>query len=219
VNGRASAKALEAETALLVLRGRTRVRLGRLTLALIRPRHLAAGFCLLLLAWVASPYYTVWRLSQAIAAGNAAPLERLVDWPSVRAGLKHDVADGLLGVAAPQVAAANTLPPFGASFVAGIAGSAIDDEITPTNVVAALHAPMAGQDAADGPRIGWHAIRWAFFRGLRVFDVSLLYPGGEPGEQKLRIRLSFQGTSWKVTRVWVPQDLMDRLDEAEAPHT
>ncbi len=72
-------------------------------------------------AYVAYPYITLYRLGEAIRGADAATLETLVDWPSVREGIKEDICDLVVDDGETQRGA--KLPPFGASFMRGIASS------------------------------------------------------------------------------------------------
>ena len=81
------------------------------------------------IAYVAYPYVALYRLGSAIRSADAATLEVLVDWPAVREGIKEDVCDLAAENSNPKATA--DLPPFGASFVRGIASSSIDQKVTP----------------------------------------------------------------------------------------
>ena len=78
------------------------------------------------LSYAAYPYVTICRLGLALRAGDAAALQALVDWPSVREGLKEDICD----LALDEPGDGTGLRPFGASFIRGIATSAIDRAVT-----------------------------------------------------------------------------------------
>ena len=68
----------------------------------------------------------------------------MVDWYSVREGIKEDICD--LVIDQPQQAQdGGQLPPFGAGFVRGIATNVIDKQVTPEALVAAAQQPEAEQ--------------------------------------------------------------------------
>ncbi len=172
-----------------------------------------------LLAYAATPYLTLYRLASSIRRGDAVALESLVDWDQVREGIKEDVCDTVFDEPSPGAGTAtkdaDALPPFGFSFVRGIAGSAIDENVTPAGVVMAasqfeavspsgrsLAAPAGG--AASQPRIVW-----AFFASPTVFHVELLPPSEAGfGRDRIRIRMDFGLTGWKVTRAWLPASML-----------
>src|ERR1700730_472668 len=86
------------------------------------------------------PYVTLYRLGQAIRSGDAATLETMVDWGSVREGIKEDICDLVIDQP-PQEQADGKLPPFGAGFVRGIATNVVDRQVTPEALVAAAQGP------------------------------------------------------------------------------
>lgn len=182
-------------------------------------------------AYAALPYVTLFRLGQAIRNGDAAALAKLVDWDGVREGLKEDICDEVLddtpapaasagqpvqiaesGGHAPRSEAA--LPPFGSGFVQGIASNMIDENVTPDALAAAAHAQTVGHTpgaaaapAAEEPQ---PRIVWAFFDGPQTFTVLLQPPGNDVGP--IRIRMALRGGSWKVTRAWLPHELLVRAN-------
>lgn len=157
--------------------------------------------------YAAYPYVALYRLGDAIRSGDAPALQRLVDWPSVREGIKEDICDQVLDQPA-AVASGKELAPFGASFMRGMAVNAIDQAVTPEGLVAAVQAPARMHMPAHmGADVG---IGWAFFSGLTTFDVSLVVPGQK---QPVRLRMELRHGRWQVHRVWLPDDL---LQEANA---
>jgi hypothetical protein len=152
-------------------------------------------------AYVASPYVALYRLGSAIQTANAATLESLVDWPAVREGIKEDMCDLAAEDSNPK--ASGELPPFGASFVRGIASNAIDQAITPQ---ALLAAAGASEPVRPSPRGADVHVNWAFFDGPTTFLVSL-QPRGQADPIKLEMDL--RDGAWRVQRVWLPADLLE----------
>ena len=101
------------------------------------------------LAYGVYPYVTLYRLGQAIRSGDAVRLETMVDWASVREGIKEDICDLVIDQP-PQEQADGKLPPFGAGFVRGIATNVVDRQVTPEALVAAAQRPDAPSDARCG---------------------------------------------------------------------
>lgn len=152
--------------------------------------------------YVAYPYVTLYRLDEAIRGADAATLETLVDWPSVREGIKEDICD--LVVDDPDPQKATHLPPFGASFVRGIAANTIDQKVTPQAIVAATVAPPAAKQAATRPGADVH-VEWAFFESPTTFAVDLRPQGlAEPIRLEMRLRKG----AWQIRRVWLPAELL-----------
>lgn len=153
-------------------------------------------------AYVAYPYVTLFRLGVAIRTADSATLEKLVNWPAVREGIKEDVCD-LGGIGGPA-AQKGSLPPFGASFVRGIAGNAIDQAVTPQALVAATTVTATRPAATPAPGADVH-VTWAFFDSPTTFQVSLQAPGqGEP----IRMEMSLRDGEWRIQRVWLPPELL-----------
>ncbi len=154
------------------------------------------------LSYAAYPYVTLYRLGTAIRSGDAETLQGLVDWPAVREGIKEDICDQVLDQPAEARSGAQ-LPPFGASFVRGIATNAIDQAVTPEALVAAVNTPEVPPAT---PRRGADvAVDWAFFDGPTSFAVNLRVPGqAEP----IRLQLELRHARWQVRRVWLPEELL-----------
>lgn len=152
-------------------------------------------------SYVAYPYVTLFRLGEAIRHGDAATLQTLVDWPAVREGIKEDICDLVLDH--PQMASASGgLPPFGSSFVRGIAASSIDRAVTPEALVAAVSTPPRTPTPPNGADVH---VSWAFFEDPTVFAVNLTAPGqAEP----IKLQLELRHGQWRVHRVWLPADLL-----------
>lgn len=155
-------------------------------------------------AYAAYPYVTLYRIGHAIRGGDARTLETLVDWPSVREGIKEDICDYV--VDDPGSKAGNSLPPFGASFMRGIASSSIDRTVTPQALAAAGSngAAHAKQPAAEMRGADVH-VEWAFFDSPTTFQVDLKAPGQT---QPIRMEMTMHHGEWRVDRVWLPVDLL-----------
>ncbi len=157
------------------------------------------------LSYAAAPYITLYRVGNAIRAGDARALETLVDWPSVREGIKEDVCDLVIDTPATATVrqAGAELPPFGASFMRGIASNAIDQAVTPQALLSA-----AGDRArhATAQRRGADVhVQWAFFESPGSFLVNLHAAGQmEP----IRIEMTLRRGAWRIDRVWLPADLL-----------
>lgn len=166
--------------------------------------------------YAGGPFLTLWRLSQALDCGDVAALDALVDWDAVRQGLKDDIAEGVIGMSQQALEDSNTLPPFGASFVSGIAGSEVDHAVTPQgllHVTRSLDQPPPGPIALAAPPFpaaAFPAIVAAGFSAPTEFDLRLRAACQDAAEPPLHVRLAFRAGRWRVVRIWVPQDLMDR---------
>jgi hypothetical protein len=151
------------------------------------------------IGYAAYPYVTLLRLGLAIRTANAGTLESLVDWPSVREGIKEDVSD--YGATATVQKASDALPPFGASFVRGIASNAIDQAVTPEALARAVGLDVHEKTAAPaGVRV-----EWAFFDTPTRFMVDLhTASSNEP----IRLEMDLEHGAWEVERVWLPHSML-----------
>src|SRR5215472_17301458 len=144
-------------------------------------------------AYCVYPYVTLYRLGQAIRNGDAARLEAMVDWNSVREGIKEDICDFVIDQ--PREAQDDgALPPFGAGFVRGIATNVIDKRVTPEALVAAAQQPEAKQETS-GDAV---QVTWAFFAGPSTFVVDLSALGQS---DPIRLQMDLRDGSGYVTRV------------------
>jgi hypothetical protein len=156
-------------------------------------------------SYAAYPYVTLYRLSQAVRTGDAAALQTLVDWPSVREGIKEDICDNVADDPAATVSGGK-LPPFGASFVRGIAANAVDQRVTPEALVVMTQPPAPGPRAPQVARQeSPMQVNWAFFDDPTHFTVSI-NALGQPASIRLEMRLKDAG--WQVTRIWLPPALL-----------
>lgn len=171
-------------------------------------KRIVAAVAVVCVAYVAWPYVTLFRLGLAIRHGDAAALETLVNWDGVREGIKEDICDNMLDEPTAHVASGeNRLPAFGSSFVRGIAGNAVDENVNPQALVSAAHAA----EPATPPHAAAEAnpsIAWAFFDGPESFLVLLRQPGAQPGDEPIRIQLQLRHGAWKVTRAWLPREML-----------
>ena len=159
----------------------------------------------LLTAHVASPYAATWRMWQAARAGDADTLSALIDWQQVRSALKQDIADGIVGMRTQELVASNTLAPFGSSFMAGIAGSIVDRDVTPEHLAIALRGLRQDDRATDQG-----AISYAFFSSPTEFELALRAPGQDDDDPPLRLKMAWHNFGWHIVRAIVPQDLMEQ---------
>jgi hypothetical protein len=151
-------------------------------------------------AYVAYPYFTLYRLGTAIRGADAAALESLVNWPAVREGIKEDLCD--LVTDTPAAKTSGDLPAFGTSFMRGIASSAIDQAVTPQALLAATMPIPASRPAPRGADVH---VSWAFFDSPTTFVVSFQTPGqSEP----VKMEMDLKAGAWRVQRVWLPAEML-----------
>lgn len=163
-------------------------------------------------AYAAYPYVTLYRLGMAIKTADAATLESLVNWPAVREGIKEDVCD--LAIDDPGQKSGADLPPFGASFMRGIASHTIDQAVTPqalldvttASTLPASTLPASTLSASPQPARGADVhVDWAFFDGPTTFLVSLHAPGQT---EPVKLEMDLRQGEWRIQRVWLPAELL-----------
>jgi hypothetical protein len=154
-------------------------------------KSLVAAALVLGVTYLSSPYAALYHLSQDLQAGDVDAVRGDVDWDQVRAALKQDVAAQITGVKVTAVAQRNELPPFGASFVQGVASHVVDQAVTPEALCAAMHGPGAGHMHMGGQG-------WGMFDGPASF-VAHLRSAASP--QPITLRMRLEGAQWKVTSV------------------
>lgn len=151
-------------------------------------------------AYAAYPCVTLYRIDNAIHAGDAATLRTLVDWPAVREGIKEDICDNVTDD--PEMTGSGgKLPAFGASFVRGIASNSVDQQITAEGLVDMTRHHVTGE-ARRGSAMQVH---WAFFSDPTNFIVSV-EASGQP--EPIKLQLSLKDATWQVTRIWLPPGLL-----------
>ena len=154
-------------------------------------------------AYALYPYVTLYRLGQAVRHGDATELQSMVDWTSVREGIKEDICD--LAVDQPEAPQTGAqLPPFGSGFVRGIATNTVDKRVTPEALAAAAQHPEAKPPIPASSV----TVNWAFFAGPSAFLVDL----GTGHATQIRLQMDLRDGAWHVTRVWLPPEMLGAAD-------
>jgi hypothetical protein len=128
----------------------------------------------------------------------------MVNWDSVREGIKEDICDMVVDQPA-QAKTGGQLPPFGAGFVRGIATNVIDKQVTPEALAKAARGPET-KEVATGADV---QVSWAFFASPSTFVVDLNAPGQS---SPIRLKMDLREGAWHVTRVWLPPDLLSQAN-------
>ena len=169
---------------------------------------------------IVAALYTAWplvagfRLRQAIRARDVAALERVVDWPLLRANLKPRLAGAINESAAQSGTIASALKRAVGSVVTG---PAVNTLVTPANLGRLLASrafllekfpgstkPGAGAPAdadpeeADDP-MPPRRLRWAFFESPTRFRVETVHPQIAPN--RMAATLALEDFSWKLVDI------------------
>ena len=148
--------------------------------------------------WFGYPYVTLYRLGIAVRQSDASTLQALVDWYAVREGLKEDICDMVLDEPTPRPA--NELAPFGAGFVRGMTGNALDHAVTAERFALISHSDF---DPHENPA----RVEWAFFNNPTEFSVNVRAAGSA---EPIRMVMEFRNMRWQVRRVWLPNEILER---------
>ena len=191
----------------------------------MRKISLWLGFSALLLPglYIAYPYYTVHRLGQALDSGDRVALEALVDWQSLRQGLKDDL-NALLADA--MVAGGATDEPGGllARGLATMLGPTlidrtVDSYLTPAGVARLavnggqieLGAETERAEEKPGSEPGRNGaitdqidVTYAFFSTPDTFRIDVVN-ADQPEKEPLVAILQLRGLSWRLTRLILPE--------------
>lgn len=181
-------------------------------------RVFVAGLLALVAAWLlylASPYYALYRLGQAVEAGNVAEVTSRVNVRALRFSLAKQVASEIVasesnhGIATPDAERA-------AGAALALADPLLDDFVTPSGVARLLRAGAPGSAggsafARDGVDLDdlddfLGASSWRGFR-----NVYFLLPPGEPPGSRFRLQLRLGQMTWRVVSLELPDDVRRRI--------
>ena len=144
-----------------------------------------------LAAYVAWPYYAVWRLEQAVILEDRQALDRLVDLEAVRDQIKHRLNKE---VDSTGVDVSNAFVDWLQDGIRRMGAGAIDRLVTLEWVRQQLlskNGPDQGPGFVD-------QVTYAFFERPDAFLIRV----GELGEDPVHVRLTLSGFSWRVTALY-----------------
>ncbi|MEP6956489.1 MAG: DUF2939 domain-containing protein [Chthoniobacterales bacterium] len=179
-------------------------------------RLLGSLLVLLLLIYLASPYYSFWRFTQVLRSNDRSRMEQYVDFRSVRDSLKQQLR-AKVPLRDESQSAERKQDPF-AGLVERLAPALIDQLVdafvTPDGLAALIADPQvareakeknpgalsreasgAGKDAAR--EFGWGDVRYAFFTGPRDFLIDV---------HGTKLRYRFSKFHWLLQSVELPLD-------------
>ena len=181
------------------------------------------GRRLAIAAGIIAAVYTAWplmaglQLRQAIRTRDVAALERVVNWPLLRANLKPRLAGAIKDSAAQSGTIGSALKRAVGSIVGG---TAVDTLVTPANLgrllasrafllekfpgTAKPGAAPPKPPAADDPEevddpMPPRRLRWAFFESPTRFRVEAAHPKIAP--DRIAATLALEGFAWKLIDV------------------
>lgn len=165
-----------------------------------------AGFAA---AWLASPLWAAYQLTEAVERRDAEAISRHVDFPAFRASLKDQASARLLSRLEAETGLGGELGGLGRvlapSLAPGLVSGLVDAAVTPDMVAAIIETgespltPDGRRREGGGERRGEVKRAWSY-RGLNLFAVTLSRDD-EP-EEKLALLLERRGLfDWKLAGV------------------
>lgn len=177
-----------------------------------RRRWIVWALLLLLALYIASPYYAFWRFTVALRSGDAAQLERAVDFAAVRKSMKQQLNVRIAALRPQNPKRQKMFDTLSDALGSQVVDSLLDAYLTPEGLAAFLANPKVPGDTpapptdaapsgnapaiapenpaqAMGRRVNWSNVHYAFFTGPRDFLVDV-------AGTKLRFR--FNGLRWRV---------------------
>ena len=169
-----------------------------------RPRRRAKliiiSLVALLLVYVASPYYSLWRFGETLRANDMNALAARVDFPEVRGSLKKQIREHFFALRPTKKddLVSQLLTASGPSLLDQL----IDAYVTPDGLATIISNPapiknassFASLSASAGERreIDWSKARRAFFTSPRDFAAD---------HEGITLRFRFNGLRWKLREI------------------
>lgn len=169
------------------------------------PGLLAVGVVVSVAAWGLAPVFVGHAVMRAADRGDEAALERLVDFPALRASLKEELTDEAVAqVRRDPRLADKGLGGLGAMLAPMLVSGVVDVAVTPQGVAAMVSTARApsGRDEAQGPpHDGGTDLHKAWgYRDFNTFAVTLT--DRERPDRSLALLLQRRGLFvWKLAAV------------------
>ena len=166
-------------------------------------RRVLPVVAILLAAYAGYPYLTLYWLDQALLNGDQAALERLVDFPQVRADLRAEVKAQVLDKAQEIKEKRPILGTFGEAltklFAPDLVDKTVDGMVTPQAI---LNNPTVVEHREkDESFVDF--ITYAFFTAPARFIFDLKDPE-KPDSPTITAIMKLDGFRWRVVAVEVP---------------
>lgn len=174
-------------------------------------RWVVAAIVLFIIAYMAWPYITIWRLYAALRAEDTDAISEHIDFPCLRSSLKEQLNASLLReMANDKEMAENPFSGLAAAFLPKMVESMMDAYVTPAGIAQMFEAgafksgkSTAGQESPVPAKERLKAIKYAFFSNptkflLKTDDVDFVF--------KLR------EWTWKLSEVKLPQSALHGIE-------
>jgi hypothetical protein len=151
--------------------------------------------------YIASPYFSFWRLCTALQSGDRDSLEAHIDFPSVRESLKDQLRVQMMKSMAQDKELQDN--PFGGlaiAFAPMMVNYAVDNFVTPSGIAALIvvsiivRAPPTSTRTSPAAKkdIDWSKLHSAFFTSPTRFMVDI---------NNVRLHFRFTGLGWQLKRI------------------
>lgn len=160
--------------------------------------------------YFASPYWTLYQIRSAAAAGEGDRVAAYVDFPAVRSSVKSQLALAMTKRMESK-GKDNALAPLGQAFALRMMDGLVDAMVSPEGVAGMIRSGKPPRPTLDAKAATVTAstverrepkVRRGY-EGLDTFHAALVDP--ETNENTLTAVLSRQGAfSWKLTAVRIP---------------
>ena len=166
-------------------------------------RRLFLLLLILLAVYIAYPYWTLYRLEQALLTNNAESLKKIVDFPAIRASAKAQVADGLMERSQELGEKRPVLGDIGEALTKilgpSVIGGTVDSLVTPDAV---LNNPTVVEHREKDDGFGDY-MTYAFFTSPTTFRVDAKDPNVADAAT-IAATMTLDGFRWRITRVALP---------------
>jgi len=154
-------------------------------------------------AYVGYPYLTLYWIDRALVTDDQEALNRLVDFPRVRAGLKADLKLAVLDRAQAEAEKRPILGAFGAALAGLLAttvvDSTVDSMVTPDAILnSEIIVEHQRKDESFAP-----FVTYAFFSAPTRFRFDLKDPN-KPDSPTITAEMALVGPRWRVVTVKLP---------------
>jgi hypothetical protein len=172
-----------------------------------------AAFVALYVVW---PYWTAWRLYEALSARDTAAFAQRVDWPSFRTNLKASLRERLrregdrmtigttLGGQPGQLSFTLTPETIDQLINHYATPERLPDLLALEGLFSILGLPATepaprDKKTSDQPRGERRRVTWAFFSSPAVFEVHVALP--QRSNERIVPILEYQGVGWMLTNI------------------
>ncbi len=139
----------------------------------------------LVLLYGVSPYFSFWRFTVALRAGDSAAINARVDFPAIRASLKKQLVARFARTATSH----KRWSKLGPTLIDAV----VDAYATPDGLAVLISNPgalkdlRAPQQFSTGKAVNWPKVKYAFFTGPQTFVAD---------REGIKLRFRLKGLRW-----------------------